>query len=64
MDSAGKLNTKDRHQAIREVEGSMERLVVKGWRIESITHRDEADEPFRTQIHMAKDSPSVTDVGL
>lgn len=53
------MNTRDRQRSIREVERNVARLVSKGWKVECIIHKDEPGAPFRTQIHVAKDGPSV-----
>lgn len=52
------MNTDDRIHRIRQVEKAMGKLRKKGWRIESVRHEDEEDEPFRSTIRVSVEGES------
>ena len=58
------MDARARGRSIREVERQVEQLVAKGWRVERIQHVDEPDQPFRTEVRIAKDGTRSTDVPL
>ena len=47
------MRAKERMARIREIERTVAKLHTKGWRMESVEHTDEEDQPFRTVIRMS-----------
>lgn len=53
------MNTNDRIRRVREVEKLVDKLVDKGWTKECVTFQDEADAPYKAEIHMYYEPPSA-----
>lgn len=44
------MNKTERFRRMKQVEGSVEKLVKKGWRVQRIVYDDESNEPLHATI--------------
>lgn len=58
------MRASERQSRIQEIEEIVAKLQDKGWKMEKITHIDEADDPFWTAIHMSCESSGGVKDGI